>query len=128
MALSPRPDHIAATLLLSDLRDLTPAIGRCRRLLDLDADPVAIDEALAADPALRPLIESASGRRASRAPPTPTSSPCAPCSASRSRGLHPPARLVQRFGTPIADPVGGLTHLFPTPDALTDIDADALPG
>ncbi|MEU4665462.1 AlkA N-terminal domain-containing protein, partial [Micromonospora chalcea] len=31
-----------ATLRLADMRDLAPAVARCRRLLDLDADPVAV--------------------------------------------------------------------------------------
>ena len=39
-------------LRLTDVRDLGPAVARLRRLLDLDADPVAVDELLAADPAL----------------------------------------------------------------------------
>ncbi|EFL22364.1 LOW QUALITY PROTEIN: transcriptional regulator, Ada family/DNA-3-methyladenine glycosylase II, partial [Streptomyces himastatinicus ATCC 53653] len=39
VALAPRPDHIACQLSLADLRDLSGAISRCRRLLDLDADP-----------------------------------------------------------------------------------------
>ena len=38
VALAPRADHVAARLHLSDPRDLTPALGRCRRLLDLDAE------------------------------------------------------------------------------------------
>ncbi|HZM76561.1 MAG TPA: AlkA N-terminal domain-containing protein [Candidatus Limnocylindrales bacterium] len=43
VALTPGDGHIAAQLNLSDVRDLTPAVARCRRLLDLDADPQAID-------------------------------------------------------------------------------------
>ena len=39
--LTPAPDHISCRLWLSDLRDLTAAITRCRWLLDLDADPMA---------------------------------------------------------------------------------------
>ncbi len=35
-----------------DLRDLPALLSRVRRLFDLDADPVAIDGALAADPRL----------------------------------------------------------------------------
>ncbi|MFD9243766.1 AlkA N-terminal domain-containing protein, partial [Streptomyces sp. NPDC059556] len=41
VALAPRADHIACRLSLTDPRDLTHAISRCRRLLDLDADPLA---------------------------------------------------------------------------------------
>lgn len=57
------PDHVAARLLLSDLADLGPAVARCRRLLDLDADPIAVDEALGSDPALAPLVVATPGRR-----------------------------------------------------------------
>ena len=38
--------HVAAELSLGDLRDLSAAVGRCRRLLDLDADPEAVDAQL----------------------------------------------------------------------------------
>uniref|UniRef100_UPI00117E67F8 bifunctional transcriptional activator/DNA repair enzyme AdaA n=1 Tax=Streptomyces sp. NRRL B-24572 TaxID=1962156 RepID=UPI00117E67F8 len=63
VALAPRPDHIACRLLLTDPRDLTHAISRCRRLLDLDADPVAVDERLRTDPLLAPIVDKAPGRR-----------------------------------------------------------------
>ena len=63
VSLSPGDGHVAAVLALEDLRDLTAAVSRCRRLLDLDADPVAIDAALAKDPLLRPLVTSSPGRR-----------------------------------------------------------------
>ncbi|WP_454165364.1 Ada metal-binding domain-containing protein [Gordonia iterans] len=46
-----------------DLRDLTVAVNRLRRLTDLDADPHAVDAALSADPRLAPLISSAPGIR-----------------------------------------------------------------
>ena len=62
-SLRAEPDHVAARLLLADLSDLGPAVARCRRLLDLDADPVAIDEQLGADPLLGPLVAATPGRR-----------------------------------------------------------------
>jgi AraC family transcriptional regulator of adaptative response / DNA-3-methyladenine glycosylase II len=61
VALTPADGHIAATLKLADVRDLTPAVARCRRLLDLDADPVAIDTALATDPAFAALAPAKEG-------------------------------------------------------------------
>jgi AraC family transcriptional regulator of adaptative response / DNA-3-methyladenine glycosylase II len=64
VSVRPAHDHVAATFRLADWRDLAPAVGRVRRLLDLDADPAAIVAALSADPALRPLVERAPGRRA----------------------------------------------------------------
>jgi AraC family transcriptional regulator of adaptative response / DNA-3-methyladenine glycosylase II len=42
-------------------------VARCRRLFDLDADPVAVDDTLARDPALRPGVESEPGMRVPRA-------------------------------------------------------------
>ncbi|MET8942677.1 Ada metal-binding domain-containing protein, partial [Streptomyces sp. NPDC004542] len=41
---------LAARLHLTDLRDLTTAVQRLRRLFDLDADPYAVDERLGAPP------------------------------------------------------------------------------
>ncbi|MFI6243207.1 DNA-3-methyladenine glycosylase 2 family protein [Micromonospora sp. NPDC050795] len=67
VALTPTDGHVAATLRLADLRDLAPAVARCRRLLDLDADPAAIDATLAADPALAPVINAEPGIRVPRA-------------------------------------------------------------
>jgi AraC family transcriptional regulator of adaptative response / DNA-3-methyladenine glycosylase II len=56
-------DHVEVRLLLTDLRDLGPAVARCRRLLDLDADPEAVDDALSDHPVLRPLVRAVAGRR-----------------------------------------------------------------
>jgi AraC family transcriptional regulator of adaptative response / DNA-3-methyladenine glycosylase II len=50
--LRPEPTHVLATLRLADPRDLGPAVARLRRLLDLDADPAAVDAVLGADPVL----------------------------------------------------------------------------
>ena len=126
--LTPQPDHVAATLWLTDVRDLTPAVERCRRLLDLDADPIAVDEALARDPALAPLVARAPGRRVPR---TVDGDELAlrivlgqqiSTAAARTHA----ARLVVRHGMPLEDPHGGLTHLFPTAAALVDADPEAL--
>lgn len=67
VALTPVDGHIRARLRLSDVRDLAPAVARCRRLLDLDADPVAVDAALAADRALAPGVTDDPGVRVPRA-------------------------------------------------------------
>ncbi|MGW0217837.1 DNA-3-methyladenine glycosylase 2 family protein [Micromonospora chokoriensis] len=67
VALTPADGHVAATLRLTDLRDLAPAVARCRRLLDLDADPAAIDATLAADPALARAVAAEPGVRLPRA-------------------------------------------------------------
>lgn len=63
----PGETTVEAELRLSDLRDLAPAVARLRRLFDLDADPQAVDAALAADPALAPLVAQEPGVRLPRA-------------------------------------------------------------
>ena len=66
VALTPLPDHIACTLRLDDLRDLPAAVQRCRRLLDLDADPVAVSALLEHGPAARAVGAQASRAAGSR--------------------------------------------------------------
>lgn len=58
--------HLRATLRLADVRDLAPAVARCRRLCDLDADPTAVDALLAGDPALHDAVVGAPGVRVPR--------------------------------------------------------------
>lgn len=48
---------------LTHLRDLPVLVARARRLFDLDADPVAVDAALASHPALAPLVARVPGIR-----------------------------------------------------------------
>jgi AraC family transcriptional regulator of adaptative response / DNA-3-methyladenine glycosylase II len=62
-ALRVADDHVQASLLLGDLRDVGPAVARLRRLLDLDGDPEAIDADLGRDPALADLVAGTPGRR-----------------------------------------------------------------
>ena len=114
-SVSVRAATMLCTLALQDLRDLSAAIGRCRRLLDLDADPEVVIEALAPMRPLRPVVAEAPGQRI---PGTvdPTSWRCGRCWASRCPRRLPartPAGFVEAYGTEITDPAGGLTHLFP---------------
>ena len=60
----PGASWVECSLMLSDLRDVTAAVQRCRRLLDLDADPSAISGFFLNDPLLGPLAASCPGRRA----------------------------------------------------------------
>ena len=127
--LTPQPDHIACRLRLADLRDLGAAIARCRWLLDLDADPVAIDDLLARDPSLRPLIVRAPGRRVPRAVDGAEMALRAvlgqqiSTAAARSHA----GRLAARYGEPVADPDGALTRLFPAAEALAEVEL-SMPG
>src|ERR1700722_3056619 len=121
--LTPTPEHVVCRARLADLRDLTTAIARCRWLLDLDADPAAIDELLLDDPQLGPVVARAPGRRvprcvdggevAIRAVPAQQVS----TAAARTHA----ARIVARHGEPVEDDRGKLTHLFPEPEALSRV-------
>lgn len=136
VALHPATDragaHVAATLRLSDLRDLPAAVARCRRLLDLDADPTAVDDALAEDPALAPLVRAVPGRRVPRSVDAEELAVRAVLGqqVSTAAARTHAARLVLAHGEPVSDPDGGLTHLFPRPAALAEVDPStlALPG
>ncbi|MEV6511039.1 AlkA N-terminal domain-containing protein [Streptomyces sp. NPDC051642] len=127
-SLTPKSDHIACRLTLSDLRDLPVAISRCRRMLDLDADPVAVDDQLRIDPVLAPLVDKAPGRRVPRTVDEAEFAVRAVLGqqVSTAAARTHAARLVTAHGEPVDDPEGGLTHLFPSPEALAAVDPESL--
>ncbi|MFE2291636.1 AlkA N-terminal domain-containing protein [Streptomyces sp. NPDC059452] len=128
VALTPQPGHIAARLSLTDPRDLTRAISRSRWLLDLDADPVAVDDRLRTDPLLAPLVDAGPGRRVPRTVDGAEFAVRAVLGqqVSTAAARTHAARLVTAHGEPVEDPEGGLTHLFPTPEALAGLDPESL--
>jgi AraC family transcriptional regulator of adaptative response / DNA-3-methyladenine glycosylase II len=63
VTLAPAEGAVACRLRLTDQRDLVAVVSRVRRLLDLDADPQAVDDALADDPALAPVAAKRPGLR-----------------------------------------------------------------
>jgi AraC family transcriptional regulator of adaptative response / DNA-3-methyladenine glycosylase II len=124
VTLSDAGDHVACRLRLDDGRDLSSAVERCRRLLDLDADPVAVDGLLGADPLLAAHVSAGPGRRVPRTVDGAELAVRAilgqQVSVVGARTLT--ARLVARFGKPLTTPDGTLTHLFPEATALADAD------
>jgi AraC family transcriptional regulator of adaptative response / DNA-3-methyladenine glycosylase II len=123
-ALRPLPDHIDCRLALTDLRDLSTAIARCRWLLDLDADPVAVDELLRRDPMLASLVDKNPGRRVPRtvdAPELAVRTVVGQQVSTKAARTHS-GRLVAAYGDPVTDPGGGLTHLFPATVTLASLD------
>jgi AraC family transcriptional regulator of adaptative response / DNA-3-methyladenine glycosylase II len=54
---------IRCTAKLQSVADVATLVSRVRRMFDLDADSVAIDEALGADPAMVPLVHAVPGIR-----------------------------------------------------------------
>lgn len=122
--LTPAAEHVVCRVTLSDLRDLTTAIARCRWLLDLDADPIAVDELLRSDSALAPALAANQGRRVPRCVDGAELAVRAVLGqqVSTAAARTHAARIVARYGEPVADPRGGLTHLFPTPEALEEVE------
>ncbi|NJQ07182.1 AlkA N-terminal domain-containing protein [Streptomyces lonarensis] len=113
---------LPARLALSDPRDLTAAVQRVRRLFDLDADPYAVSERLAGDPALG---AAAAARPGVRSPGTTDPDELAvravlgqQVTVTAARKLA--ADLVADRGEPLPAPDGGLTRLFPRAADLAD--------
>ncbi|MFD0145517.1 MULTISPECIES: AlkA N-terminal domain-containing protein [unclassified Streptomyces] len=104
---------LEARIHLSDLRDLTTAVQRLRRLLDLDADPYAVAERLGADPVLAERVAARPGLR------SPGAADPDEFALRTVVGPDEAARLVPALGTPLENACGALTHLFPEPAALT---------
>jgi AraC family transcriptional regulator of adaptative response / DNA-3-methyladenine glycosylase II len=67
VTLTPADGWVSAALQLTDVRDLAPAVARCRRLFDLDADPIAVDGTLGTDGALAEMVRTEPGVRVPRA-------------------------------------------------------------
>jgi AraC family transcriptional regulator of adaptative response / DNA-3-methyladenine glycosylase II len=120
--LTPMPDYINCRAVLSDMRDLTATIARSRWLLDLDADPVAIDRQLSLDDALKPLIDKSPGRRIPRCVDGPEMAVRAVLGQhiSTAAARTHAGRLAALHGDVVNDAAGGLNRLFPLPDALVD--------
>ena len=129
LSLAPQPGYVDCELQLEDLRDLTAAVQRCRRLLDLDADPEAVTGYLSADPVLGPLALANPGRRS---PGHVDGNELAlravlgqQVSVAAARRLG--ARLVAAYGKPLSRPDGPLTHCFPEAETLAAADPAVLP-
>lgn len=126
--LAPAADHVTATFHLAAVTDLAAAIGRVRRLLDLDADP----EAIAADLGTSPgLARAVAGRPGLRSPGAADPHELAvravlgqqvSVAAARTHA----ARLVAAHGDVLDAPVGPITRTFPDPATLAALDPDGL--
>lgn len=134
VALTPADDHVDCALELSDLRDTMTAVARCRSLLDLDADPVAIDDVLGADLVLADAVRAIPGLRVpGHVDPyelvvravvgQQVSVAGARTTLGRIVGAH--GRALEPASHPLATAYE-LTHVFPEPEALATVDPAAL--
>jgi AraC family transcriptional regulator, regulatory protein of adaptative response / DNA-3-methyladenine glycosylase II len=124
VSLAPAPDHVRCLLVLDDFRDLTTAIARCRRLLDLDADPEATIEVLRSDSVLGPVVAKAPGQRIPRTVDEVELAIRAVLSQQvsiKAARTHA-GRLVTVYGHALHDAEGALTHTFPSVEQLADVD------
>jgi AraC family transcriptional regulator of adaptative response / DNA-3-methyladenine glycosylase II len=129
VALSPIDHAIRCELRLDDWRDLQAAVQRCRRMLDLDADPVAIDSLLGSDPVLADLVAARPGLRS---PAHVDGNELAVRAVLGQQVTVVGARtvaagIVRTIGDALPSPFGALTHAFPTAAAIADIDPRLLP-
>jgi AraC family transcriptional regulator of adaptative response / DNA-3-methyladenine glycosylase II len=124
---------LLATLRVPSARGLRDAVERIRRLFDVAADPIAIGETLARDPALRPAVRACPGRRvpggwdglevAIRA--------ILGQQISVARASQLAGKLVAAWGRPLSEDEvaatdGALTHVFPTARVLADAGGEAI--
>jgi AraC family transcriptional regulator, regulatory protein of adaptative response / DNA-3-methyladenine glycosylase II len=123
VTLRPGTGHVVCEMRLEDLRDLATAVQRCRRMLDLDADQQAIDAFLGADPALGPLVAARPGLRVPGcADPGELAIRAVLGHRARTETVRGQlADLVRTYGTPLATPYGGITHLFPDMSVLAEV-------
>lgn len=124
----PSAQAVRCRLRLGDLRDLAAAVHRCRRLLDLDADPQAVTDVLGTSELAEPLARTPGLRCPGQVDPGEAATRAVlgqqvSVAAARTHA----ARLTARFGKPLDAPDGGLTHAFPTPEVLAEATPEDLP-
>ncbi len=124
--------HVAVTasLQLEHLSDLAPAVDRCRRLLDADADPMGVASVLSADHALAGAVARTPGLRLPGAVDGPEILVRALLGQQISVAAARTAagRLATTVDEQVAAPAPGLTHLFPSPQGIADAGMDAIGG
>jgi AraC family transcriptional regulator of adaptative response / DNA-3-methyladenine glycosylase II len=119
---------LSARIRISKLEALPSVIARLRRVFDLAADPGAIAEHLAEDPALAPMIAKRPGLRVPGAWDGFELSMRAVLGQqiTVSAAVRLAARLVAAYGRPLKTPEPGLSHCFPKPAALAKADLSKL--
>ncbi|WP_322409716.1 DNA-3-methyladenine glycosylase 2 family protein [Microbacterium invictum] len=113
----------------ASLHDLSTLIARVRRLFDLDADPLAVDEALAVHPELRGAVAEIPGVRVPGAIDADEMLLRAmigqQISVAAARTMQ--GRLAAALGTEVETPDGRMT-LFPSPPVIAERGHEVLRG
>jgi AraC family transcriptional regulator, regulatory protein of adaptative response / DNA-3-methyladenine glycosylase II len=127
--LTPERGSVRCVLRLDDLRDLTAAVARCRRLMDLDADPQSVAAQLEPDPVIGHLVRRRPGMRV----PGCVDGFELAVRAIVGQQVSVPAartvlgRMVERYGARLDEPAGAITHRFPSAEAIAEVDPAELP-
>jgi AraC family transcriptional regulator, regulatory protein of adaptative response / DNA-3-methyladenine glycosylase II len=128
VALQLGDNSISLTTSIDDVRALPDTVVRCRRMLDADADPQAVDARLSEDRALAPMVAARPGVRVPGAADgfellarTVLAQQVSVASAHTFAG-----RIVAAYGKPLDAPSGTLTARFPTAEALADASYDGI--
>lgn len=121
--------HVACTLELDAVADTQAAVQRCRRLLDLDADPVAIADALGTDELIGGLVARRPGLRSPGAVDGAEALVRAvvgqQVSVAGARTVL--GRIAARLGDAVDDSGGSLSYTFPSAGAIAEAPDEALP-
>jgi AraC family transcriptional regulator of adaptative response / DNA-3-methyladenine glycosylase II len=129
LELEPGDGYVVARFRLDDERDLDEATARSRMLLDLDADPDAVNAVLGQDELLGALVERRPGLRVPRTidPHELAVRAVLGQQISVTGAATLAGRLVTAYGEQLTRAVGSVTHLFPGAAALAGAADEDLP-
>ena len=115
---------------LTHLGDLSTLVTRARRLFDLDADPLAVDEALARHPELAPLVARVPGIRVPGAadPHEMLIRAMVGQQITVTAARTALTALADALGEPVADGGAPEVRLFPTMAAIAERGHEVLRG
>ena len=129
LELTPGVDHVRCALELEDARDETQALDAARRTLRLDADPDAIAARLGPEPIIGPSVRAHPGRRVPghHDPFELAMRAVLGQQISVEAAATLAARLVAMCGDRLPRPVGGVTHVWPSPERVAGLEPERLP-
>lgn|SRR5699024_6130461 len=117
---------LSGEALLADVADTLAARTMLHRTIDASMSPNAVCEGLGEHPWLGELVRTRPGLRAPQHPgwfEVTLRAVLAQQVSLRAARTHT-ARLVRAVGTPLAQPVGSITHTFPTAGQVLDLAQD----
>lgn len=128
LQITPADAAVELRLDVDDATRVAPLVQRARRMLDLDADPAAVNAVLSGDPVLRPLIHRRPGLRLPGAWDGFEMAVRAivgqQVSVAAARTIA--GRLAQRYGKPLDAPRRGICVRFPSAETIADADLDGI--